>query len=116
MYVWQLSEELSFKTVAPDIDSAIVNIFNEVVQLCKQHENIYQYFELKSRTANKNYRIKEGILRNKLITILCLAYHIPRDLAHDYIDICYDYLNYTPVHRAVTQLLADNPPVLTSEN
>ena len=42
MYVWQLSEELSFKTVAPDIDSAIVNIFNEVVQLCKQHENIYR--------------------------------------------------------------------------
>jgi hypothetical protein len=116
MYIWQLSKDLSFRTVASDIDSARLNIFNEVVSLCTEHENIYQYFELKSRTANKNYTIKESILRNKLIIILSLAYNIPSELAYDYIDTCYDYLNYTPVHRAIKQLLADNHPIINSEN
>ena len=112
MYIWHINKDLSFKYNSPDIKSAQNLFLKEVYKLCVDHERAYHYIKCTKINSNNYYTALEDRIRYKLCAILRSHHDISMDEANKKIDNCYNYSDYSIIHRTINKLINISGPII----
>jgi hypothetical protein len=112
VYIWKINKDVLFKYSLPDIKKAQQLLLKDVYKLCIDHEKAYYYVKYTRVNTNHYYTALEDRIRFKLCAILCTFYDMSIDEANKKVDNCYNYGDYSIIHRTINKFIENSQPII----